>query len=282
MANFLVQADFAGGVDPSRLVALGSLQDDDITFPTELRDNSGNIIQPSADASQLEILLLDGADTLDGSGLELGTRQLIVIGNQGNDQIIGSANSDTLFGGQDRDIILAGDQDDQIFGNLGNDFTLAGGDGNDSIFGGQGNDDVRGANDNDELFGDRGNDTVFGGNGIDTLTGGSGQDQFIIDPRIENSTIDPAFVDQITDFSTVDGETIILPQQDAFGIPIGPASISISSLQPVGGTQGFVITENGVDINADGNLFAPIAFIVNNGNITRPLDISTDFQFTIA
>lgn len=282
MANFLVQADFAGGVDPNRSVALGSLQDDDITFPTELRDNNGNVIQPSVDGSQFEILLLDGADTLDGSGLEPGRRRLIVIGNLGNDNITGSADSDTLFGGQDGDLIFGGDGNDEIFGNLGNDPTLAGGDGNDLIFGGQGNDDVRGADGNDQVFGDRGNDTVSGGNGTDTLTGGSGQDQFIIDPRVENSTVDPAFVDQVADFSTVDGETIILPQQDAFGIPIGPASISISPLQPVGGNQGFVIAENGVDINADGNLFAPIAFVVSNANITRPLDAAVDFQFTLA
>lgn len=273
MANFLVDAGFSGGVDLTRQVALGSPQNDGITFPTDLRDASNNIIDSNPDVSSLEILLLDGNDTLDGSSLVAGRTSLIVVGNTGNDEITGSADTDSLFGGQDRDILLGGSGNDQLFGNLGDDFIVAGGDGDDSVFGGQGNDDVRGANGNDQVFGDRGNDTISGGNGIDTLTGGTETDQFLIEPTVETPTNDPAFIDQIADFSIAEADRIVLPAA------LTPATITISNLQNIGTIQGFVIAENGFDINGDGSVSSPLAVVVNNSNITRPLDPTVDFNF---
>jgi Ca2+-binding RTX toxin-like protein len=275
MANFLVSAGFSGGVDPNRLVALGSPQNDNISFPTDLRDGNNNVINSNVDVSQLEILLLEGNDTLDGSALISGQTAMIAVGNQGNDEITGSADADSLFGGQDQDILLGRGSNDQLFGNLGDDFVLVGGDGDDSVFGGQGNDDVRGANGNDQVFGDRGNDTISGGNGIDRLTGGTESDQFIINPLNETPTNDPAFVDTIEDFSTLEADTIILPQA------LTSATISISNLQSIGMIQGFVIAENGVDINGDGSVSSPLTVVVNNPNITRPLDALVDFEFTL-
>ncbi len=275
MANFLVDAGFSGGVDITRQVALGSPQDDDITFPTDLRDSDNNIIDSNADVSTLEILLLDGNDTLDGSALVAGRTAMIVVGNTGNDEITGSADADSLFGGQDRDILLGGDNNDQLFGNLGDDFIVAGGDGDDSVFGGQGNDDVRGANGNDQVFGDRGNDTISGGNGIDTLTGGTETDQFLIDPSIETATSDPAFVDRIADFSIVEGDMIqisgLLPSIFLNDL------ISIGPLQQIGNIQGYVISESGISLNGNVATNDPLFVVVNNPNITRPLDINIDF-----
>ncbi|MGB3402202.1 MAG: calcium-binding protein [Microcoleaceae cyanobacterium] len=275
MANFLVDAGFSGGVDLSRQVALGSPQNDGITFPTDLRDSNNNTIDSNPDVNQLEILLLDGNDTLNGSSLVAGQTALIVVGNTGDDEITGSADTDSLFGGQDRDILFGGGGNDQLFGNLGDDFIVAGGEGDDSVFGGQGNDDVRGANGNDRVFGDRGNDTISGGSGIDTLTGGTETDQFLIDPTLEIPTSDPAFVDQIADFSIAEADLIILPAA------LTPATISISNLQSIGTVQGFVVAENGVDINGDASISSPLAVVVNNPNITRPLDPAVDFNFTL-
>jgi Ca2+-binding RTX toxin-like protein len=276
MANFLVDAGFSGGVDLTRQVALGSPQNDNITFPTDLRDSNNNIIDSNADVNQLEILLLDGNDTLDGSSLVAGQTALIVVGNTGNDEITGSADTDSLFGGQDRDLLFGGGSNDQLFGNLGDDFTVAGGDGDDSVFGGQGNDDVRGANGNDQVFGDRGNDTISGGNGVDTLTGGTETDLFIIDPSNETGTTDVNFVDRIEDFSIADNDKILigglLPSVTIDNL------ISIGSLQQIGEIQGYIISENGISLNGNATTNDPLFVVVNNPNITRPLDINIDFM----
>lgn len=80
-------------------------------------------------------------------------RNLVLIGGDGNDLIVGFNTADTLDGG------------------LGND-TLDGAEGNDTLIGGAGN---------DLLVGGAGNDLLNGGIGIDTLRGGLGDDTYVID-----------------------------------------------------------------------------------------------------
>ncbi|MGB3402201.1 MAG: hypothetical protein WBA77_05875 [Microcoleaceae cyanobacterium] len=270
MANFLVDAGQAGGVDAARQVALGTDQPDTINFPTSLQDSGG--MNVGADVSQLEILLLGGNDTLNGTSVDTSTvgngTALIVVGDTGNDNLTGTDGTDSLFGGQDQDEIDGFGGNDQIFGNLGDD-TITGALGNDSVFGGQGNDVVSGGPGNNVVFGDLGNDTLIGETGVDTLTGGPGVDRFFI-AELPNTT-DPAAVSLITDFSTVPGETdgiqFIFPTVASF-ISIGPLQTVQTSGGPI---EGFVISD----------ITGTNAFLVvqNNPNITRPLEINDFLNF---
>jgi Ca2+-binding RTX toxin-like protein len=75
-----------------------------------------------------------------------------VLALDGNDTVIGSADSEIILGNQGQDIIR-------------------GGEGNDTLYGGK---------DSDQLFGDTGDDFLSGDRGIDTLTGGQGRDRFAL------------------------------------------------------------------------------------------------------
>ncbi|ERT08609.1 hemolysin-type calcium-binding repeat family protein [Lyngbya aestuarii BL J] len=265
-----VEAGFAGEVDPARQVAFGTELNDLVGFPTSIRDSDG--VESNADISQLEISLLDGNDTLNGSNVDTSAvgngTALIVLGNTGNDNLTGTSSTDSLFGGQDQDEIDGFGGNDQVFGNLGDD-TLAGALGDDFVFGGQGNDVVSGGPGNNVVFGDLGDDTLIGSTGVDTLTGGPGVDRFFI-AELPNTT-DPAAVSLITDFSTVPGETDGIQ----FIVPSVASFISISPLQTIqtsgGPIEGFLIS----DITGTNALLV----VQNNPNITRPLEINDFLNF---
>lgn len=264
MANFFVDAGFAGGVDPARQVALGTDDPDVISFPTSVQDSAG--MNSDADVSQLEILLLGGNDSLNASNVDTSAvgngTALIVVGNTGNDNLTGTDSTDSLFGGQDQDEIDGFGGNDQVFGNLGDDI-LTGALGDDSVFGGQGNDLVSGGPGNNSVFGDRGNDTLIGESGVDILTGGPQSDTFLI-AELPNTT-DAAFVDIITDFSTGPVEADMIQ----FIVPFVASFVSIGPLQTVqrssGPVQGYVISE----ITSG----QPLLVVEQNPNITRPLQI---------
>lgn len=267
MVNILTQVDFLGSVDTSRLVVLGSVQDDNIIPPIQLYDDRGNLLESNADVSQLEILLRDGNDVFDGSTLAVRNQNLIIVGNKGDDLLTGSSDTDTLFGGQDNDDILGGNGDDQIFGNLGDDFVLDGGLGDDSVFGGQNDDYVRGGEGEDQVFGDRGNDIIHGDGGVDVLTGGEGRDQFVIDLMLEDPTNNPNFVDTIQDFTSGEDEIVVFGVNSDF--------IEVSNLTSVGNSSGFVLYDiRGGDIGS-GNELA-VAFIEQNSSLTADLTVGTD------
>ncbi|MDY7021391.1 MAG: calcium-binding protein [Cyanobacteriota bacterium] len=267
MTSILTQINLFGSVDTSRFVVVGSLQDDNITFPIELQDDQGNVLTANADASELEILLRDGDDLFDSSTFSVGNQELIVVGNKGDDLLIGNTEADILFGGQDDDDISGGDGDDQIFGNLGNDFVLDGGEGDDSVFGGRDDDVVRGGDGNDLVFGDRGNDIIHGDQGIDLLTGGDGEDQFILDLLFETPTSNPNFVDTIQDFTSGEDEILI------FGV--NPSFLEISDLTSVGGSSGIILYDiSGGDVGSANEI--AIAFLQQNAGLTEDLIIGTD------
>jgi len=98
-------------------------------------DNINNLfIQLDATANQS----LDNAD--------------VILGNGGNDVLIGLLGSDTMRGGPDQDILIGGTEggspagtlkSDIMFGDQGNDVSIwAGGDGNDAFLGGPGSRDA--------------------------------------------------------------------------------------------------------------------------------------------
>ena len=108
----------------------------------------------------------------------------LVVGNDGNNYLIGSLLNDTISGGGGDDTLLSRDGDDIVKGDDGND-SLNGGAGKDIVEGGRGNDTARGGKGDDLVsgdegddvaFGDLGNDIVLGSEGNDTLYGGKGND----------------------------------------------------------------------------------------------------------
>jgi hypothetical protein len=76
----------------------------------------------------------------------------VILGNEGNDVLIGLLGSDTIHGGPGRDILIGGTEggspagtlkSDVMFGDEGDDVSIwAGGDGNDAFLGGPGRRDV--------------------------------------------------------------------------------------------------------------------------------------------
>ncbi|MGB3239465.1 MAG: calcium-binding protein [Geitlerinemataceae cyanobacterium] len=101
----------------------------------------------------------------------------LIFGNMGADTLKGEDGNDTIPGGQDDDILEGGSGNDLLFGNKGDD-TVRGGDGNDFLFGGQDNDIISGGTGTDVIRGDLGNDTLIGESGLDVLQGGEGSDLF--------------------------------------------------------------------------------------------------------
>ncbi len=98
-----------------------------------------------------------------------------IVGTSQSDFIHGLTGNDTIAGRGGDDAINGYDGDDELFGDGGND-DLDGGDGNDELFGGGGNDDIFGDVGNDTIKGQAGDDDLHGGDGDDKFFGGNGND----------------------------------------------------------------------------------------------------------
>jgi len=203
--------------------------------------NTRNII--NALAGNDRVNGLGGDDTIDG-----GDGNDIIDGGLGDDEMIGGAGNDTYYVdslgdtvteasgsiGGTRDIVYAdlsiaalfanveelvlagatGNEnlngagnaiDNRITGNNGNNI-LDGGDGKDTLIGMGGNDTLIGGAGVDQLIGGDGDDTLNGGAERDALTGGAGADDFVLDfiPS------DPTKADRVLDYSSIDGDQIVL------------------------------------------------------------------------
>jgi ribosomal protein L24E len=90
---------------------------------------------------------------------------------------------------------------------------ITAGSGNDTITGGAGNDRLIGGAGNDVISGGAGNDLIEGGAGNNTLTGGAGNDVFRWE-FADHGTAGTPYVDTITDFSSVAGNTDVLDLRD--------------------------------------------------------------------
>ncbi|WP_425040367.1 calcium-binding protein [Primorskyibacter sp. S187A] len=120
-------------------------------------------------------------DRYDGRG---GLVTGFIQGENGNDTLIGGAQTDNMTGGENSDLLFGRDGDDLLSGDGGTD-TINGGGGNDDLFGGNsadrisggsGDDIINGDSGTDELYGNSGDDTILGGTANDTISGGSGDD----------------------------------------------------------------------------------------------------------
>ncbi len=96
-------------------------------------------------------------------------------GGNGDDWIWGDGGNDTIFAGDGNDFVDGGDDEDLIFGGAGDD-ELRGGNHDDVIHGGDGRDILRGNRGNDTLYGGAGNDTILGDNNDDLIFGELGND----------------------------------------------------------------------------------------------------------
>ena len=103
-------------------------------------------------AAVLTVTVKDGQQAT-GAPLTVNVR----VGGNGNDTLVGDANSDILLGQNGAD-------------------TLSGLGGKDLLCGGLGNDNLSGGADDDTLSGSLGNDRLTGGTGADFFSGGSGTD----------------------------------------------------------------------------------------------------------
>jgi Ca2+-binding RTX toxin-like protein len=99
----------------------------------------------------------------------------LIRGFAGNDTILGNGGTDVMFGGPGNDTITGGNGFDVVYGQVGDD-TIRGGDGADQLHGNQGNDEIRGKEGPDTIYGGPGNDTLYAGAGRDHLYGGQGDD----------------------------------------------------------------------------------------------------------
>ena len=112
-------------------------------------------------------ILTSDHDTFTGDG----TTQQVVQGYFGNDMITLGGNTVDAYGEQG---------DDQITGSAANNY-ISGGLGNDTITGLGGNDRLFGDSGHDYIDGGEGDDRLYGGQGGDLLIGGLGNDTFFVD-----------------------------------------------------------------------------------------------------
>lgn len=146
---------------------------------------------------------------------------VVITGDTGNDNLVGTPGTDTISGGTGSDFISGGEGSDLLAGGSGRD-TVWGGAGDDVISGGQGADLLLGEEGADSISGGPGYDRIFGGSGDDVLSGdqgrnfiagGDGNDRLISiggGDRLDGGIGDDTFV-----IATLNGKVRI---QDALGI----------------------------------------------------------------
>jgi Ca2+-binding RTX toxin-like protein len=129
-----------------------------------------------------------GNDTLIGSNgpdlMEDGAGDDSLKGNYGDDMLLATSGNDILRGEYGRDLLTGGTENDVLYGD-GNWDTLWGDEGNDTMYGGYAEDTMNGGSGNDVMYGDEGgdlirgdgdNDRLYGGQDSDNMDGGAGND----------------------------------------------------------------------------------------------------------
>jgi Ca2+-binding RTX toxin-like protein len=123
-----------------------------------------------------------GDDTIIG-----GKERDQIFGDDGNDTITTGNGDDTIVGGNGDDTIICGNSQKLIYGGTGDDIITAG-TGQGYIFGEDGNDTITTGDARFEILGGAGNDTL-NGHGRDTLWGGDGAD--VVSGGVEDHDGDP-------------------------------------------------------------------------------------------
>lgn len=150
----------------------------------------------------------DGNDEVSGTAvvdaLYGGIGDDVVFGGSGNDKLFGDDGADKVIGEDGDDYLSGGAQKDSMFGGLGND-RLNGNGGNDRLYGEAGLDRLYGYDGNDWLEGNSSNDRLEGGAGLDTMLGQKGDDHFFA----KDGEIDQLFGGDGTDDVRVDAGDVV-------------------------------------------------------------------------
>jgi|GEM_PF-3414144 len=179
--QFFTEVNEAEGIntDPYRGPALDNVVVLPILEFVEVQGTTGddvlvgsdeNIISPDQNPEE-------GEDTEETPDDEIPTNYSM-LGENGDDILIGQDGTDSLDGGNNEDHIFGRQGNDTLVGGFGDDY-LFGGINDDSLLGGAGADVLRGGNDLDTLNGEDGDDILIGGSGQDVLVGGVGKDILI-------------------------------------------------------------------------------------------------------
>ena len=173
-------ADFADTVSVYGGAGDDTIEGDNSGIPSQLFGDAGNDVL----SGQTPITLQggDGNDRL-LAGNEGGFTSSLLLGEAGNDTMLGGFESDTFVGGSGIDTVDYSDRsndlilriDGQLDSGITNEHDQIMGD-VENIIGGSGDDLIVGNPSNNSLVGGDGNDTIWGGSGRDTLDGGAGGD----------------------------------------------------------------------------------------------------------
>ncbi len=209
-------------------------------------DAPGFKVAYNSDQSQIYVTRIAGVGT-EGNDFVQPSSEFVDVGYSyqglgGNDQIIGSKESDTLDGGSGNDFIV---------GNLGSN-VITGGSGNDSLLGGANNDTIYGTTGLNTIDGGYGDDSIIGGNfndkiivglGTDTIDGGSGTDTLEFTNDYDGSIIS-ATVDLLTETLTVN-TNLGAPDLNTVGLTYSQSFTGIEGI--VGGDYALTVigTDNG-------------------------------------
>lgn len=119
-----------------------------------------------------------------------------IVGSEGTDALVGTADSETILGLGGRDVVFGHDGDDDILG----------GDGDDMLYGDDGDDRILGEDGNDFINAGAGDDTAFGGDGDDMFVAeaGDGDDTYYGDDMVGGSGNDTLDMSSITAAITAD------------------------------------------------------------------------------
>lgn len=207
----------------------------------------------SGDAS---FIRLPGGVMLSGNELAgykpgLGNTDNVLVGDAGDNSLLGLGGNDTLQG-------LAGQ--DKLYGGIGDD-VLEGGEGQDDLYGGAGDDALSGGQGNDKLSGGPGDDTLSGGQGNDVVDGGGGANVFLFDKGDGKDTVTAA------DWSQ--------PQTLRLGDGIKPGDLTLSISRGLSWEPKFwaVIGDGQRDVLQSLDVFDRIVFadgsILNRADIDR-------------
>ena len=127
-------------------------------------------------ATEVRLNLGTGNDRMiAAAGAKLGSVQLRVFGEAGNDSLFGTDSAEFMSGGDGNDTLIGNDGDDTLNGDAGDD-SIDGGAGSDVIDGGTGLSTIDGGDGDDSLTGSLFNDVINGGDGNDTIVGIYGND----------------------------------------------------------------------------------------------------------
>ncbi len=166
------------------------------------------VVEGSGGGDDTVYAKIDYTLTANVETLRMAASGLVGHGNELDNRMVGSAGVDTMYGEGGDDTLQGLDGDDILDGGAGDD-SLNGGAGEDTLYGGTGDDKLLGGEGHDTLFGGAGNDWLEGGAGNDVMSGGAGKDSFYFRQG------DLGGYDTITDFSTAEGDKIVVSLIDA-------------------------------------------------------------------